>query len=328
MLAALDEAGNRLANGDKPGAGLDASPDLLAGLPPGQVVQADAAIATAANLCCGTPRSVADRRLSRRSTDTEQLLRTPGLEYLFLFHRDGRLREAALLRITGGLPTPFLFAAVLWRLNDRAAPVRDAAARCADRSFAATAPAVAAQAATALLTRQTSWHRWTDERAILDRALARDDVAKHLSRLVAGATTGPLASMLRHALRLPAFDPHLARIALKAVQPAIRAVALEALVNGEAEWPSGSAWQRVDKPMGVRGRIAVFDHRALAVAFPEEELIAHGIKDRSAAVRRAALIAVIRHLPGTPDGRDHAAALVADRSPSVRERARFILRRG
>ncbi len=328
LLAALVKIGSRLANGNKPVAELDASLSLLAGLPPGQVVQADGAIAAAANLCCCTPRPVPDRRPSRRSTDAEQLLRTPGLEYLFLFHRDGRLREAALLRITGGLPTPFLFAAVLWRLNDWAAPIRGAAARCANRLFPTTAPAVVAQAATALLTRQTSWRRWTDQRAILDRALARDDVAEHLSRLVTGGATGPLASILRQALRLPALDPHLARIAFESLQPAVRAVALDALVNGEAEWPCGSAWQWIDKPMGVGRRVAVFDHRPLTVAFAREELIARGVKDRSAAVKRVALTAVIRHLPGTPEGRDHATALVADRSASVRERARFILRPG
>ncbi len=328
LLAALAQVGSRLANGDGPGAELDAALTLLAGLPPGQISRADTAIAAAANLCCCMPRSIPDRRPSRRSTDAEQLLRTPGLEYLFLFHRDGRLREAALLRITGGLPTPFLFAAVLWRLNDWAAPVRDAAARCADRSFPATAPAVVAQAAPALLTRQTSLSRWNHERALLDRALARDDVAEHLFRLIAGGATGPLASILRHALRLPALDPHLARIALESVQPSVRAVALDALLNGEAEWPSGSAWQWIDKSLGVRRRVTVFDHRPLTVAFPKQELTARGIRDRSAVVRRAALTAVIRHLPGTPEGRDHATALVADRSASVRERAGFILRQG
>ena len=55
----------------------------------------------------------------------------PGLRYLFIFHGDETIREAALGKIVSGLPSPFLFAAIAWRLNDRALPVRRAAAECA-----------------------------------------------------------------------------------------------------------------------------------------------------------------------------------------------------
>ena len=41
-------------------------------------------------------------------TDLDQLKTVPGIEYLFIFHRDGYIREAALHR----LPSPFLFAAI------------------------------------------------------------------------------------------------------------------------------------------------------------------------------------------------------------------------
>lgn len=323
-MDALGQVGARLERGEAPGAELGAALDLLAQLPPGLVSRADGAIAMAAGLVHRAPRLTLGRIL-HRSSDAALLLRTPGLEFLFLFHRNGRLREAALLRISRGLPSPFLFAAILWRLNDWVAPVREAAARCAGRAFPATDPDVVARAAAALLVRQASWGRWEDERALLDRALARDDVAERLARLIVDDRMGPLASVLRHALRTPALDRHLHRIAFDAVQPSVRAVALDTLINGMARLPAGFAWQWVDKSMGLQQKVKIFDERPLTIAYPRAELIARGVRDRSAAVRRVALTGIIRHLRGTPEAREHAAALIADRSPSVRAKAAFIL---
>lgn len=326
LLCALTEVGTKLRNGGNAEAELKVALDLLADLEPGHVARADGAIAAAADLHRHLPQPLLGRLLSSRRSEAEQLLRMAGLEYLYLFHRDGRLREAALLKITGGLPSPFLFAAVLWRLNDWAAPVRQAAARCANRSFPVTDPSIVARTGAELLVRQASWGRWRDERAILDRVFGRDDVAAQLAELIAHESTGPQASTLRHALRTPALDRHLERISAQAVQPSVRALALNALIDGKAKWPSGTAWQWVDKSMGLRRRVTVFEHRPLTVAPPHGALIARGVNDRSAVVRKAALTGVIQHLPGTAEARAFAAQLVADRSPSVRERAEFILR--
>ncbi len=326
LLSALTDIGTKLEHGQELGGELGRALDLLASLPPDQIARADAAIAEAANLRHRLPQSTLRSLLSRRPSDHARLLRTQGLEYLFIFHRDGRLREAALLKVTGGLPTPFLLAAILWRLNDWAKPVRDAAVRCAKRSFPVTDPAVVARTATALLVRQVSWGRWRDERTVLNDAFARDDVAEHLAQLLIQDVTGPLASVLRYGLRSPSLDRHLNRIAFEAAQPSVRAVALNSLINGKAEWPAGYAWKWIDKSMGLRRRVTVFDDRNLSVAFSREDLIARGIDDRSAVVRRIALTGIIRHMPGTQKGREYASKLVGDRSPSVRERAEFILR--
>lgn len=326
LLGALTEVGAKLRQGDDVAAELDTTLKLLASLKPGHVAKADGEIANAADLYRHPPQPLLGRLLAPRLSDAEQLLRVPGLEYLFLFHRDGRLREAALLKITGGLPSPFLFAAVLWRLNDWAEPVRQAAARCASRAFPITDPTVVARTAAELLVRQASWSRWRDERAILDQVFGRDDVAAQLAELVAFERTGPQASTLRYALRTSALDRHLERIAQEAAQPSVRAVALHALIDGKAEWPSGTAWQWIDKSMGLRRRVKVFDCRPLTVFPARDALIERGVNDRSAAVRRVALAGVIRHLPGTAKARAFATMLVADRSPSVRERAEFILR--
>lgn len=108
-------------------------------------------------------------------------------------------------------------------------------------------------------------------------------------------------------------------------RPAVRAVALNTLINKTAEWPRGYDWQWIDKSMGLRRRGTVFGHRELDVALPRSALIAIGIHDRSAAVRRIALDGVFRHLLPAQEGRDYAALLAADRSPSVRARAEFVL---
>lgn len=328
LVAALGEVGNKLRIGQDASASLRVVLDLLADLDPGHVARADGEIAAAASLYQRPAQSTVSKMFSPRPSETSQLLRTPGLEYLFIFHRDGRIREAALLKITGGLPSPFLFAAILWRLNDWATPVRQAAAQCAARSFPATEPAVVARTAAELLARQRTWRRWRDGRSMLDQVFGRSDVAAELANLMAVETTGPQASRLRYALRTPALDEHLEKLAFTAVQPSVRAVALGALIDGRAEWPSGTAWRWIDKSMGVRRRETVFDHRPLATTSPRHALIQRGISDRSAAVRKVALTGIIRHLLGTAESRVLAAPLESDRSPSVREKAQFILQYG
>ena len=80
------------------------------------------------------------------------LAETPRLEFLFIFHPDGFVREAALAKIDGALPSPFYFCAIVWRLNDWVAQIRDAAAGCAQRAFPATAAPVIAEARLELAT--------------------------------------------------------------------------------------------------------------------------------------------------------------------------------
>lgn len=323
---ALAEVGAKLERGDRIGSELETVLDLLASVSPEQVTRAEAEIVAAADLNRWSPPPSLETSSFFRTTDRKQLLQTPKLKYLFLFHRNGHLREAALMKLSEGLPNSFLFAAVAWRLNDWAKPVRQAAARCARQCFPLTSPEVVARAAVALLVRQTSWRRWGEERELLDQAFARTDVAEHLSDTLIRSVTGPMPSVLRHALRTPALDPCLDRIAHEAVQPQVRAVALDTLIQGRSEWPSGYGWQWVDKSMGLGHRVTAFGHRTLTVAVARRKLIALGVRDRSAAVRRVALDGVMRHLPRTPEGREHAALLAADRSASVRERAEFILR--
>lgn len=325
LRRALNEVGEALKTGKPLHDRVPAALSLMGALPSKRTARLDSWIAADTGLYRSSAASRRSIFHARPPSDAERLIATPGLEYLFLFHRDGRLREAALSKVTGGLPNAFMLAAVLWRLNDWAEPVRAAAQLCAARCFPATGPAIVARALSALLVQQASWGRWSGERIQIDRMLAREDVAAHLASAIEQMTTGPSAMLLRHALHKPSLDIHLSRLATTAQQPAVRAAALSALIDAEAQWITGSTWQWIDKSMGVRRRIPVFTRRTLTYSNARQVLIERGVADRSAVVRRVALTGIIRHMLGTDSGRTIARSVAGDRAPSVREKARFIL---
>jgi hypothetical protein len=265
------------------------------------------------------------RLFSPRVIDLDQLDLVPNLEFLFIFHKDGFIREAALDRIETAIPSPFLFAAIAWRLNDWIPPVRRAAVKCASRCFPSTSPVVIAEAALSLLAREDSWGRWSDERSALSAAFARADVAEVMATAIRARPTGPMATVLRYALREYSLDPHLESLALAATQPAVRATAMQALIDGQATWPSGWRWRWIDKPMGKKRRETTFSHRPIAHGASRIRLIEASSVDPSAIVRRVAIASLIRHPIEPAVAHRIAIALLKDRSPSVREQAEFLL---
>jgi hypothetical protein len=302
--------------------------DGLNALPPEMLGAAERDIYEAADLFpdrCDAHSFLA-RMLHARLAAQTQLERVPGLEYLFVFHRDGHLREAALRKISGGLPSAFLFAAVAWRLNDWAPPVRAAAAECAARTFPLTRPEVVAEAAQALVTREASWRRWGDERAVLIGTFDRPDVAACLAEAIIARQTGPTARILQFALRGAGLDPHLERIAREAVQPAVRALAFRTLVDGYARWPEGWEFRWIDKSMGLRRQQTAFRQRPLGSPPARDLIIEAAAVDRSASVRKVALDGLIRHDLEGPQTRRIAARLLSDPARSVRERAEFVMK--
>lgn len=339
LPAELDEAllaiGLRLKHGPPIEQHLDRTLRLLNELPPGVVAKAEGLIRVAARLHYhgaperdhrGPERDVLYRLFAHKLTDLDQLERQPSLKYLFIFHADGRIREAALQKMIEPLPSPFIFAAVAWRLNDWAAPVRKAAVECGRRTFPVTANDVIAGAATELLAREGSWRRWRRERTVLDEAFGRPDVAVHIAGRIAGMRTGPAATVLRHALRRDWLDRHLQRLSREAFQPGVRSLALQALIDGHSSRQTGFDWQWVDKTMGIRRYIPTFELRPLAEGAPRKAMIMAGLLDRSAAVRKTALDGLIRYRAEIPEAAELAAPALADRTASVRERAEFIMR--
>jgi hypothetical protein len=294
-------------------------------IPASAVVKAEREISYATQLYEYGPRVRRGWFVAAEPNCVKQLERLPGLEYLYIFHRDGRIREAALKKIASGLPSPFLVAAVVWRLNDWALPVRVAAVECAKRVFPLTSGEAIAQAAVVLLPRENSWRRWTNERALLVDMVDRADVARSLAHILRDRETGGITTVFRLALRQRGLDSYLEELAKEAIQPAVRAVALQSLIECYANWPSRLEWRWVDKSMGVRRRVTVFERRTLTQNVSRKPLIIMGAADRSAALRKVALDGLIRYRAEIPEAKHIGERLLRDHAASVRERAEFLV---
>jgi hypothetical protein len=330
LSAELDAVLRRLGKKIEAGAPLDLDAALaaqhLAQLSASDVVGLEGHIVLAGGLW---RRGEAYRLIPRLwgwKSEAEQLRRTPLLAHVMIFHRDGRLREAALKAISGPISSAFLAAAICWRLNDWVRPVREAAVGCIERCFGVTDPGIIAETLAALMVRRNSWGRWEGEREQFDLMLAREDVAQAMVDIFERRSTGPMARLLRACLAGPHLEARLSDIFASAAQPAVRAIALGAMIDREIVQPNGRhEYEWVDKSMGLRRWVKQFDRRPVATAMPTDALIRTGIDDRSAMVRAVALSGAIRHLRGTSSERNYALKLQGDRSRSIRDRAKFIL---
>lgn len=317
----LEASGLRQATVDAALAGLDR-------LPPAIIARADGAIAAAAGLHprwpCIRPGDSLWPIVERWAPPMPRLA---GVEYLFLFHRSGWLREAALKRLEGPVRSPFFFAAIAYRLNDWVPEVRRSARDCAGRTFPATDPAIVAEAALFLLGRRSEWRRWqSGEAEMLDAAIARPGVTDRLAQLLMGATTGPMARTLGFALRRAEMDRHLPALATDAVMPSVRAKATRTLLDEEATWLDVAERRWIDKSMGLFRRGPGIGRRKLVRDGALEDLVAQAARDRSAAVRRLAADALIRHGTTLGNVSEVAAMLEGDRTRAVRERIEFLNR--
>lgn len=98
-------------------------------------------------------------------------------------------------------------------------------------------------------------------------------------------------------------------IAQNAVAPAVRAAAVEMLANGFASWPDGFEWQWTDKAYGLRHRVVKRQQRPLTWPVSAEQVVRFGLNDKSMAVRKAALDALIRHRRDIPGCSSSGGAL-------------------
>jgi hypothetical protein len=314
--AALGELGRALFHRNRLDAEIQRALALMDGLPPEAIARADGQIRDAVGMWGYRDEPGWFAQLLGTPTQRERLSRTPGIEYIFLFHGNGRLREAALHKIDGALSSSFMVAAIQWRANDWVGQVRSAALACAERCMPKTRPEPIATATLALLERHRSWGRWEDNALTIDQCLMRADVAELIAKTVRTAGTGPMARVLRDALKCSSMDMHLETLAIEAVQPAVRATALQSLINRKARWTTVWRWRRL------------VAERDLEAGRPVLDYIEMGLRDRSPFVRGVSLAGVIEHL--LPDQGPLAGKLAApfltDKSRAVRERAGFIVR--
>jgi hypothetical protein len=323
----LTKLGSSLANGNEFNALVPLIITELNTLPPKNLPKLDWKIAEYAQLYPWRETGYRWFQHFKATTrDVNQLQKYEGLEYLFIFHRDGFVREAALKKINGPIPSPFIFSAITLRLNDWVPEVRNAAAYCVVRTFPKTNPDFIAKAAIYLLVRSNNWKRWSDEKEHFFNELFRSDVAESLVELFCSETTGPMASALRFAMRKDLMDKHLSRILDQAIQPQIRAIAGKAMIEGQASWPIGFEWRWINKPMGLKNKVTVFETRSLSETFDVESAIEACSKDKSALVRKVALAGIIHHKLRNNFAMEIAKKLQNDRSNAVREHAEYILK--
>ena len=301
----------------------------MGGQPPSSIAKADAAIASAADLWRLQGKSSWWNRIRPGQRDDRRLLADePDLAFLFIFHRDGLLRQAALDRISGPIPNAFLVAAICWRLNDWVLEVRESALACAQRCWPKTDPNFLAQFFFGTVLNMNSWGRWSsDEQEVLHLAVSNQEVRDQFATRLSTGVKGPLPSVLSYMLRYDWIDPYLATLASQANVPGVRAIALRSLICGSATYSDGTIWRWFNKPMGVRKREPKIVERPLGVEHDPLTLIRAGIVDSSAVVRRVALSGIIEHK--LYDALDIAVIehCSEDHSASVRSRADFILRK-
>ena len=298
----------------------------LAVLPAHLVVRANQEISKAAQPGSWKPVPHYLLRMRNLLSEQELLAQNPDYAWLFLFHGNGFVREAALDAINDPPASPFFLAALAWRLNDWVPQVRDAAAECARRVLPRISADIAANAALYLLVRRLAWRRWNYEAAVLDLMFGRTDVITAMAKRLQQQSTGSLASLMRNALRYPDIDEHLARLAANAVQPSVRAIAYQCLITGKASWQTGFDWVWVDKIYGVGRNIPKLESRDIKAAGPAVDWIRAAAYDRSSIVRKVAADALIADQAQSPDAAALIARLAKDRNSAIRSRADYLLR--
>ena len=261
-----------------------------------------------------------------RVSDSALLAAQPDVAYLFIFHRNGFLRERALNQLHGPIESAFYVTVLAYRLNDWVPQVRAAAARCADRVLPSTSPEIIAEAAMFLLGRRFAWGRWKKEAESLDQALSRRDVVDAIADVLLHARSGPMGAILRHATRWAAIDRHLEELSTGAFLPSVRAIALQVQIDGVARWPVGWTKQWTNKIYGEYRPVRAYDERPVTGCRALETCVKQGARDRSAAVRKIAATALVK-VRATLSNRDLIVGLLEhDSSAAVRQRVEFVKR--
>ncbi|MBP2158321.1 MULTISPECIES: hypothetical protein [Asticcacaulis] len=301
--------------------------DRLSGLPPTAVIQVDREIRYKAHFFeyeqvtfLGHLNAILGR------TPGRLLERNGDLAYIFACHGNGYLREAALNRVGGPIPSAFLFALLACQLNNWVPQVREAAGKCLRRVMPVTDAGIVAEAAMYLLQYRDFWQRGVTEVGILDTVLTEPALREALMHRVmtsrAGAPNRTLVAVLRHI----EVDTYLPALMTKAAHPEVRAIAAKALVSGIARWPKGRDRAWIDKSMGSYRIVTVFDARPVERTGDVEVFIAQAARDPSVQVRKVAMQALI-DASGMWERRSELIERMAgDRSSAIRAGIGYILR--
>lgn len=242
---------------------------------------------------------------------------------------DGYQREDALRAITTGAPNSFLFALILRRLNDWVPEVRAVARERIPLVAKQTRPEYVCEALWSLLPHLYTWGRiQREDKEILIDILGYEDIPLRLSEKIVAAHAGPAPTVLGQASRQPAFDSFLPNIAVRAVQPAVRAKAYQSQLDGCVTWIERYQWVWTDKRWCKGRYIPIIERREIQVACSFIEVLELAATDKSALVRRVAGNALLSETDGFSAGTWAIARMLAsDPYPSVSERGKFALKR-
>lgn len=253
---------------------------------------------------------------------------TPFPTWIDLCSWDGYKRERTLRALAGAAPNSFFLALAARRLNDWVPEVRAAAREKLPSIAAASDPADVASVLCVVFSNWTSWGRMEapDKQVLLDIA-SIEVVVRQLKAKIISTPAGPMAEILAQVGRAPALDASLQDIASKAVQPAVRAKAFRALLDGKIVWLEGRAWDWTDRRYCKGYRRAVHGNRMLSVNAPSAELLKAAIADPSHVVRSVVGDVLIRETkPLDGLALELAMRLASDKHPSLFARGQFLLK--
>lgn len=255
-----------------------------------------------------------------RSVD---LSKRPSLAWILIHSPNGKHREAAVRSILAPETDLLAMVALILRSNDWVAPVRSAAFERLSNAIPLVDASIAAELVPVLLDRVPLWKRGGAK--VLKLFEERDDWQEILAVSFLKETDGPLVARLRKLLEMPLMDQDLERLAISARSSFVRAVCAETVLTACARWKNGYDWQWVDKPLGKRRRVAVWEHRKLAVGDGMRLRVFEGAAhDKSVQVRKVAAEVLIR------DGLNQKSlvdVLSVDVAPAVRERVDYAKRK-
>ncbi|MCD2164077.1 hypothetical protein [Comamonas koreensis] len=252
---------------------------------------------------------------------------TPFPTWIDLCSWDGYKRERTLRALAGAAPNAFFLALAARRLNDWVPEVRAAARETLPSIAAASDPAEVASMLCAVLPHWNSWGRMeAHDKQVLLEISSTEAVVCALTEQIISTPAGPMAEILAQVGRSPALDASLQDIASQAVQPAVRAKAYRAMLDGKMVWLEGRVWECTDRSRFTGYRRAVHGHRSLSGTVPSAELLKAAIADPSNVVRRVVGDVLIRETePLDGLALELAIRLAADKHPSLSARGQFLL---
>jgi hypothetical protein len=148
----------------------------------------------------------------------------------------------------------------------------------------------------------------------------RPDVREQMALHFRTQASGPLMEALTQLLKESTFDHFLESWALSATSSQVRARAMAALLAEAVVWTEGYRFERTSTR-----RVANLNSRPLTVTTQPEKLIAAAAADRSVLVRRAGASGLVSLRHRLKDPLALAALYLSDRSPSVRQRAEWVV---